>query len=419
MSSRTVYHTHIKYLAYTNLLPTAIIQQIPRSTLARWKKESPKRYKVFDINQLASADFEIIQHFAHSQSAKRVYSGYVRIIKTVISIAHSLPGFHHAIKSQSTRVVALIQRVREHIGFKRSLQFFNISVPTFRNWSVQSHTQCFESLTNSCNRVFHNQLSRPEINRIKEMVMTAKFQYWPISSIALHALRNNILPLSINTWYKYVNKLGLSRVNAASRRKKSAVSVRAHRPHEIWHADITQFITADNVKHYIYVVIDNFSRKILSWLITDSVKREYRSTTIEEAIAHTKTTYPQITLITDGGPENRLNAFLNTLNQPITHKIALVDVHYSNSLIEASFKTAKYNYLYRMDIRDETQLKNAFAFVVDDFNNRPHISLKGLTPNEAEQNHTLNKEPLHNYIKQATDVRLEYNKNHRCAPCKA
>lgn len=415
---RTVYHTHIKYLAHENLLSKDILKRVPKSTLFRWINEDPHRYETFDVNLMASEDYETIHHFAHNHSAKRVYASYVRLSKFILSIIHQLPDFHHEIRSHSKQVVEIIQRVKKTVGLKRTLHIFNISVQTFRNWSAQSFTQCFESLTNTCNRVFHNQLSRPEVIRLKEMVTGSQFQFWPISSIALYALRNNILPLSINTWYKYVGKLGLTRCKTHSRRKKNNVSVRADRPHAIWHADITQFVTADYVKHYIYVVIDNFSRKILSWLIANSVKTEYRRATIEEAVRNVKKTHSEITLITDGGPENNLQAFLDTLEQPVKHQVALVDVHYSNSLIEASFKTTKYNYLYKMDIRDGNDLKNAFQFVVDDFNERPHISLKGLTPNEAEQNIPLNNEQLHLNVKKATEERLKYNQTHRCGQCK-
>jgi putative transposase len=250
------------------------------------------------------------------------------------------------------------------------------------------------------------------------MVTDNQFQYWPISSIALFALRKNILALSINTWYKYVNNLGLKRIRPTSRRKTKAVSVRAECPHQIWHADITVFVTADKVKHYIYVVIDNYSRKIISWLIADSVKAVYRKITIEMALKNVKQNHPLITLITDGGPENKLQTFLNSLDHRVQHNVALLDVHYSNSLIEAFFKTGKYNYLYRMDIRDGKDLKKAFEFIVQDYNDRPHISLHGLTPNEGEMNMTLDKEQLHAYIESVTQQRKDYNQANRCTQCK-
>ena len=124
-----------------------------------------------------------------------------------------------------------------------------------------------------------------------------------------------------------------------------------------------------------------------------------------------------ITLLTDGGPENNLKIFLASLDHIIEHRTALVDVHYSNSLIEAHNKVIKYNCLYRMNISDGSQLMKVFPMIVNDFNNRPHISLDGLTPNEAEQKLMLNRGQLRLHIKKATEARKAYNQNHRCKQC--
>ncbi len=415
--NRTSYHTHIKSLARQGLLCQAVTQQIPRSNLYRWKAEHEGKYHDFGIIINAAQDFEIIRSFAQNRSAKRIFAAYVRLVKTVLAIVHSLPQFHRTVKQYNKKIVEVILRVKDHVGLKRSLNFFNISVTTFRNWSLQSLTSCFASMTGGCNRVFPNQLSRPEILKLRELLCDTQYQFWPVSSIALHALRNNILPLSLNTWYKYVNKFGLARTRPASRRKKNYFSVRAQQPRQIWHADITAFVTADRVKHYIYLVVDNFSRKILSWLIADSVKAEYRKITIEEALTHAGQSNSNTTLITDGGPENNLQAFLDTLDQPVRHQVALVDVHYSNSLIEAHNKVLKFNYLYQMNIPDGDRLRKIFPAIVDDFNNRPHVSLDGLTPIEAEQNHPIDRTKLQIYIQQATQKRKMYNQRHQCTHC--
>lgn len=255
--------------------------------------------------------------------------------------------------------------------------------------------------------------------RLKELLLDQRFQYWPTSSIALHALRENILPLSLNTWYKYVNKLGMKRLQPAHRRKKSVKGIRAERPHDIWHADITVFTTIDNLKHYVYLVADNYSRKILSWRIADVVKRDIRKATIEEAVKELKPSSNPITLITDGGPENTFTDLLSTLDQPIEHNIALTDIHFSNSLIEAHNKTIKYNYLYRMNIASGDELIKIFPTIVDDFNNRPHVSLHGLTPNEACNNLTIDKVKLKLHTQRATEERKLYNQNNRCQQCRS
>lgn len=236
--------------------------------------------------------------------------------------------------------------------------------------------------------------------------------------MALHALRSNVLPLSLNTWYKYVNRLGLSRKVPSDRRKKNHVGIRAERPHQVWHADITAFVTSDQVRHYIYLVADNFSRKIVAWKVATVVSAILRKKTITEALQNIHRQPDQtVLLLTDGGPENRLSKFIEQEQLPLQQATALVDVHYSNSLIEAHNKLIKYNYLYRMEISNGTQLEKAMKHIVEDFNNRPHISLKGLSPNEAEQNLSVNHEQLSLNKETAAQDRKAYNQTHRCKQC--
>jgi len=312
---RTLYHTNIKYLARDGLLSSTIIQQIPRSNIYRWKAEPVDKYQMFDLNVQANTDYTLIKQFLEHKTARRVFSAYVRIIKTVLALVSGQPAFHRIIKQHSKQVIDIITRVKPQIGLIRALCFFNISLSTFRNWSLQSLTQCFESLANSCNRIFPQQLSRPQVTLLKELLLDRKFGFWPVSSIALHALRENILPLSLNTWYKYVHKLGINRPRSLSRRKKRNTGIRAQHPHQIWHADITIFTTADQIKHYVYCVIDNYSRKILSCIAHSSVKAELRQETIREALKNVNEVKSGITLITDGGPEKHLTSLTAYLNR--------------------------------------------------------------------------------------------------------
>lgn len=171
-------------------------------------------------------------------------------------------------------------------------------------------------------------------------------QYWPISSIAFESLRNNTLPLSLNTWYKYAKRLGINRPRPSDRRKKRIEGIRAADSNQIWHADITRFVTPDNLIHYIYLVVDNFSRKILSWRVADKVSKLIRRETIGEALKNLKDEDQHFVLITDGGPENSFKEYLESLDAQVVHQKALVDIQCSNSLIEAHNKVIKYNYLY-------------------------------------------------------------------------
>ena len=46
--------------------------------------------------------------------------------------------------------------------------------------------------------------------------------------------------------------------------------MRAKKPDELWHVDTTVIRLLDGTKVYLHAVIDNFSRRILAWRVTDT-----------------------------------------------------------------------------------------------------------------------------------------------------
>jgi hypothetical protein len=94
------------------------------------------------------------------------------------------------------------------------------------------------------------------------------------------------------------------------------------------------------VKHCIYFLSDNFSRKILSWRLSQTVSWEYVKECIEDAYTIAKDIEQPINLniVTDGGPENihhSLDEYITGLVGNIKKLIALKDITFSNSPAEA------------------------------------------------------------------------------------
>jgi transposase InsO family protein len=52
---------------------------------------------------------------------------------------------------------------------------------------------------------------------------------------------------------------------------KPKVGVRASKPNEIWHIDLTVLRLLDGTRAYVHAVIDNFSRRILAWTMAAKV----------------------------------------------------------------------------------------------------------------------------------------------------
>lgn len=167
-ANRTIYHSHIKAMVRDGLLEQRILTQIPRSNIHRWKNEDASKYNDFGLPFYLNHEYEVIKSFAHNKTAKRVYTAYFRLIHLVLDIVHPLPGFRKAVKEFRFKIVNLVVRVKKHIGISLITRLFNISAHTLKNWSVQTHTQCFESLTRNCYRIFPNQLSKAEVLKLKD-----------------------------------------------------------------------------------------------------------------------------------------------------------------------------------------------------------------------------------------------------------
>ncbi len=72
-----------------------------------------------------------------------------------------------------------------------------------------------------------------------------------------------------------------------------------------------------------------------------------------------------------------------------------------------------------MPIANGTELKKSLAWIQNNFNNRPHISLKGLTPNESQENYILDSDSLKVKKKIASEERKQFNFKNRCVSCEA
>ena len=72
-----------------------------------------------------------------------------------------------------------------------------------------------------------------------------------------------------------------------------------------------------------------------------------------------------------------------------------------------------------MAIADERELRKAMKWICDDFNNRPHISINGLTPNERHSKISLDVDSLKAKKKIAAEEWKKFNFKNRRINCAA
>ncbi len=148
-----------------------------------------------------------------------------------------------------------------------------------------------------------------------------------------------------------VNRRGLKKF-----KRKYAEGFRADAPNEKWHADVTELKTADGNTSFIYLVIDNYSRYITSWRVSDKICAKTRLETFRETIERAELKPRQrkkTELIVDGGTENNnklVESFIEKL--PVEKLVALRDIEKSNAMAESVNKIIKYDYLFPRHIID-------------------------------------------------------------------
>jgi transposase InsO family protein len=104
-----------------------------------------------------------------------------------------------------------------------------------------------------------------EVADIKNMVLDPHYHHMPLRTLSLYAHRIGKVFASATTWARSARERGWRRPRLRVHPAKPTVGVRAARPDEIWHIDVTVVRLLNGVRVYLHAVIDNFSRKILAW----------------------------------------------------------------------------------------------------------------------------------------------------------
>ncbi|MBW1832490.1 MAG: DDE-type integrase/transposase/recombinase [Deltaproteobacteria bacterium] len=106
---------------------------------------------------------------------------------------------------------------------------------------------------------------------------------------------------SPTTWAKLVRQRGWRRPRRRVYPQEPKTGIRATKSNEYWHIDVTVIKLLDGTKVYLHAVIDNFSRRILSWRLAERLEP---STTCEILTEAGKNLDLTPTVVADSGVEN-------------------------------------------------------------------------------------------------------------------
>jgi putative transposase len=153
------------------------------------------------------------------------------------------------------------------------------------------------------------------------------------------------------------------------------------RPNQVWAMDITYIPMARGFV-YLAVVLDWFSRRVLSWRISITMEAAFCVETLEDALArHGK---PEI-FNTDQGSQFTGTAFTDVL---IRNAIAISmdgkGAWRDNVFVERLWRSVKYEEVYLRAYSSVSEARASIGCYFDFYNRRrPHSSLDGTTPDHA------------------------------------
>ena len=153
------------------------------------------------------------------------------------------------------------------------------------------------------------------------------------------------------------------------------------RPNQVWAMDITYIPMARGFV-YLAVVLDWFSRRVLSWRLSITMEAAFCVETLEDALArHGK---PDI-FNTDQGSQFTGAAFTGVLaNNGIAISMDGKGAWRDNVFVERLWRSVKYEEVYLKAYDSVSEARASIGRYLDFYNRRrPHSSLDDATPDQA------------------------------------
>ena len=153
------------------------------------------------------------------------------------------------------------------------------------------------------------------------------------------------------------------------------------RPNQVWAMDITYIPMARGFV-YLAVVLDWFSRRVLSWRVSITMEAAFCVETLEDALArHGK---PDI-FNTDQGSQFTGAAFTGALtDNGIAISMDGKGAWRDNVFVERLWRSVKYEEVYLRAYDSVSEARASIGRYLNFYNGRrPHSSLDGVTPDQA------------------------------------
>ena len=195
-----------------------------------------------------------------------------------------------------------------------------------------------------------NALSPEERERALALLCSPEWRDLSPKQVVPRLADEGLYIASESTLYRLLREAKLQRHRTPSRPAKRRGPRRheARGPNQVWTWDITYLPSAVRGQfHYLYLVVDLYSRKVVAWQVHASEEAEYAAALITEACYREGITEHQLVLHSDNGSPMKGATLLATLQAlGVTPSFSRPRVSNDNPYSESLFRTVKYRPWY-------------------------------------------------------------------------
>jgi len=375
------------YNKYSDKIKTYIIQSknpyayssVPRSTARHWIKNGDFYQNTINKTPSQLLEDEVVTLNNDLKKQKSLLNLITNVRKLF-----PYPFSKKKIKNKELKknIIIEISKAKKHNKLYKCLEAIGLSLSSYKRWRAEIKPCVITK--DICAKSNNSTITLEELEKLRFYITSAKYQHIPISRLYLLAQREKKLFCSLNTWYKYNTIFEWRSFIPLKYKRNNKIGLKAIRPNQYWHIDVSVIEIAGGRKAYLQAIIDNYSRYIVNWQVNESISLKNTFDLIKKSEESCdKDTF----IISDQGTENKtLFKFKNRLSKNLSFLLARIDIRQSNSMIESFFKSLKNNYLYKQKLRTTEDAHRHIRYYVNSHNKTPLKLFKGATPNETYNN---------------------------------
>ena len=420
LSCRNVYDPRVRELVRATGNPDLFPElKIPKSTLRGWLNGEFRT--AVGTESVTQIEIEL-----HSENAKlrrriRVLQVVMGLLLVLIRVTGCrLEGERLPDGAAKGQLLSAIGKATKTLALASVLKVIGLSVSRYHAWHHRDKV-CERTDRSSCPKKSPSQLTATEIEGIRQLATSDAYRHMPTSTLSRFAQRANKVYASASTWLRLIHERGWRRPRTRIHPAKPTWGIRVSKPNEIWHIDLTVIRLLNGTKLYLHGVVDNFSRRMLAWMLEEKLNPTTTCEVLGEAAKLLPEMPSPVTVLADSGVENvndTVDKFL--FGGTLKRVLAQVEIVESNSAVEVWWRGLKNHWLYLNSLDTEACVRKLIAFYVQEYNEvMPHSASYFRTPKEA---YFEREEDVSSRLKiarrTAREARLTANRATTCEVCR-